>query len=182
MIYELMEPATDLPPANLPAVPKERWRELGDLLAAIHRGDPANLVFRQNEKRKPKRDTGFDHAICYVYMYTLACGPIVELDYAGALAAVRDAVGLQPPRATATINDIVKKHRKDVLEYFTKAEASSVGRHSLRLTMYAFSRAWPPGTPESGEGSVLDRIDAIPLIPGGHIDALREYFRKKTAR
>jgi len=97
MIYELTWPAADRPGAgDLPAVPQERWAELGELLAAIHRGDVANLVFRQDEKRKTKRDPGSDFAIAYVYMYTLACGPIADPDHAGALAAVREAVGLRP--------------------------------------------------------------------------------------
>jgi hypothetical protein len=69
-----------------------------------------------------------------------------------------------------------------VLEHFTQADAIPNGAQHLQQIMYMSSRAWPPGVPESGQGSVLDRIRAVPLIPPGNIAALRDYYRKKSRR
>jgi hypothetical protein len=167
-------------------------RELGEILSAIRAGQPAGKVFRQNEGAKPKRTNTYDLAV--LYYYTLACSKD-PANYKEAIAAVKAATDLQPPRSGETIRKYAQRHRIKVLQYLTASAEEPQAAGCVRLWIYGILH--PEGIDEAYSGDPEHDADfdagteaalrelvnkaVKPLRPAG-VKKLREYLDMKSRK
>jgi hypothetical protein len=85
--------------------------ELGSLLASILRGVPANKLFRQDERTKPKKDWS---NLAVAYYFLRACAEDVT-DDSNAIATVKAAETLGAPNSDELIRKSVRAFRLSVL-------------------------------------------------------------------
>jgi hypothetical protein len=169
---------------KLDDVDPELLRELGRLVVAIAQGKPADRLFRQNENTKPRRENGFK--IAFVYYYMRACSDDID-DDSVALAQVKAAKSLDPPKSDASVKKIAQRHRVKVLDLMQQKSPAELGEIMIHFTC----------SPEQlialnlsvvGKGSAGEKRDAEQLLDHWKqreltqekMSRLLEYLKKKS--
>ncbi len=145
-------------------------RELGSILLAIRRGEPANKLFRQDKRTKPKRD-GFN--VAFVYWYIRACAERLA-DDSEALAVVKSNPLLKAPAAAASVRKLAQKNRARVFKEMEGKGRAQLGERFL----WAFP-GWPINADGAPSAPVLAFLRAHEVDPA-KVARLREYLRLKS--
>lgn len=170
-----------------PVASAELLRELGWLLQAISRGEPANKLFRQHERRKPKEDrTG----VALVYYYVWACTD--DDDHAADKAARAHSfgtrTGAEKPLSGPSVRKIAQKHRNAVLRVLEQYPNEAAERARIYLcnprqlhVLLNKNGDITQGKLTAQEATELRELMQYKLTPE-KVARLREYLRKKSPR
>lgn len=149
-------------------------RELGSILLAISSGTPAGKVFRQNERKKPKKDRS---NLAFVYLYMRACAIDIADDTA-AIGKVKSVKSLDAPKSNSYIRKIAQRHRDTTFKFME-------GKHSAILGERFFLCA---GSPDELESFLADSPNKLQdwfrqhELTQDKVKKLRSYLEKKSRR
>jgi hypothetical protein len=168
-------------------VDPELLRELASLLHAISRGEPANKLFRQNEKTKPKQNRS---GVALVYYYVLACTNDADLAVKKAARAhsFGQRTGAERPFAKEYVKKVAQKHRDAALAYLEKkpVDAAETARSYMCNSRQMYVLLYKNGDVTQGKLSPQEATEVTELLKysltAEKVSRLREYLRKKSPR
>lgn len=169
------------------AVNPELLQELGLLLIAISRGEPAHKLFRQNERRKPKEDRA---GVALVYYYVWACtgDAALAIEKAARAHSFGERTGTEKPFTKPYVRKVAQKYRNAVLRLLEQQPDETAERARIYLCnrKQLFVLLYKNGDVTQGklspqEAAEVQELMQYKLTPG-KVATLREYLRKKSPR
>jgi len=162
-------------------------KELGSILHAVSRGEPAHKLFRQHEKTKPTVDR---FGVALVYWYVRACTGDADLAVRKAAVAQWQAnrTGAEKPLAKASVLKVAQEHRDAVFEMLEGNPAGATDR--ARIYMCNARQQWVlfhrNGDVAQGKLSPQEAAEVTELLrfklTAKKVAGLREYLRRKSPR
>jgi hypothetical protein len=170
-----------------PLASLELLRELGSLLYAISRGEPADRLFRQHKRSKPKADrTGV--ALVYYYVWACTDDAAVAIDRAARAHSFGKRTGSEKPLSKASVRKLAQKYRRAALCLLEQRpnEAATRARIYLCNPRQLYVLLNKGGDVTQGRLSAQEAAELQELarykLTAEKVARLREYLRKKSPR